>query len=127
VPGCGKGYDVALLAGLEGDNGKKLMEKVVGLDVSSRAVEEATRRFEGEIQGQGNIQFVRGDFFGVNESWKKEGPYDVVYDYTVISHFFANFLPESRFPSSFSHSTGIRATCLGVVGDCRLSWRLIDH
>lgn len=83
VPGCGKGYDVALLAGLRGDAGERIMGKVVGLDVSSKAVEEARGRFEG-IQGTGNIEFVRGDFFGDSEGWVKEGTYDVVYDYTVF-------------------------------------------
>ena len=78
VPGCGKGYDVALLASLRGE--RQRMEKVVGLDVSRLAMEEARRLHAG---GDGNMEFVVGDFFPGNEPWAKEGPYDVIYDYTV--------------------------------------------
>lgn len=117
VPGCGKGYDVALLAALEGDTGTKIMAKVVGLDVSSKAVEEARGRFEGEITGQGNIEFVKGDFFGESETWAKEGPYDVVYDYTVRFPLFSVF--PSDFPFGFSFrfpSARFLIYCLGLLG-----------
>lgn len=72
---------MVLLAGLKDDRGR-VFERVVGLDVSPKAMDEARRRFENEIKEAGNIEFVKGDFFA-NEEWAKEGPYDVVYDYTV--------------------------------------------
>jgi methyl halide transferase len=78
VPGCGRGYDVVLLAGLTADDQK--MEKVVGLDVSSKAVEEARRVHRN---APGRSEFIEGDFFSETEDWAKSGPYDVVYDYTV--------------------------------------------
>jgi len=77
VPGCGRGYDVALLAGLTEEDQK--FEKVVGLDVSTKAIEEARKLHEGK---PGNIEFIAGDFFSTTEEWAQE-IYDVVYDYTV--------------------------------------------
>ena len=74
VPGCGRGYDVALFAGL------KPVEKVVGLDVSSKALDEA-RKIQKEPAGK--MEFVKGDFFSKTEDWATSGPYDIVYDYTV--------------------------------------------
>lgn len=78
VPGCGRGYDVVLLAGLTAENQK--FEKAVGLDVSSKAVEEA-RLFHKDAPG--HSEFVKGDFFSETEEWALAAPYDVVYDYTV--------------------------------------------
>jgi len=74
VPGCGRGYDVALFAGLEP------VEKAVGLDVSSKALDEA-RKVHKDAPGE--VEFVKGDFFSKSENWATSGPYDVVYDYTV--------------------------------------------
>jgi len=87
VPGCGRGYDVVLLASLTGDGGNRVMQRVVGLDVSPTAVEEARTRFEREIGEGGNIVFLTGDFFADEDEWAKMGPYDVVYDYTVSTPF----------------------------------------
>lgn len=84
VPGCGRGYDVALLAGLTAQDQK--MEKVVGLDVSSKAIEEARIVHK---DAQGHPEFIVGDFFSNTEDWARSGPYDVVYDYTV-----RNLLPD---------------------------------
>jgi methyl halide transferase len=78
VPGCGRGYDVVLFAGLTGD--EQNIEKAVGLDVSEKAVEEARER---HANAPGHSEFVTGDFFSDSEDWIKQGPYDVVYDYTV--------------------------------------------
>jgi SAM-dependent methyltransferase len=81
VPGCGRGYDVALLAGLTADGQK--FEKVVGLDVSPKAMEEAKRVH----QSTSGAEFVVGDFFSKTEDWAKTA-YDVVYDYTVRPLYF---------------------------------------
>lgn len=77
VPGCGKGYDVALFAGLTEEDQK--FDKAVGLDISTKAIEEARKLHEGS---PGNIEFIVGDFFSTTEEWAQER-YDVVYDYTV--------------------------------------------
>ena len=79
---------MVLLASLTGDGGNsRVMQRVVGLDVSPTAVEEARTRFEREIGEGGNIVFLMGDFFADDEEWAKMGPYDVVYDYTVFTPF----------------------------------------
>jgi SAM-dependent methyltransferase len=78
VPGCGGGYDVAMLAGLSAQDQK--FEKVVGLDVSPKALEKAKAR---QANGPPSMEFVVGDFFSATEEWATSGPYDVVYDYTV--------------------------------------------
>jgi SAM-dependent methyltransferase len=75
VPGCGRGYDVALFAGLSP------IEKAVGLDVSLKAVEEAKKV---QKDSSGHLEFVLGDFFSKTEHWATSGAYDVVYDYTVL-------------------------------------------
>jgi SAM-dependent methyltransferase len=83
VPGCGKGYDVALFASLTNDDQK--IEKAVGLDVSPKALEEA-RKVHQNVDG--HVEFVLGDFFSETEDWAVSGPYDVVYDYTVFYNIF---------------------------------------
>ena len=78
MPGCGRGYDVELFASLKGDD--QQFEKVVGLDVSPTALSEAKRLHVKE-----NVEFLQGDFFSETDDWAKLAPYDVVYDYTVLS------------------------------------------
>lgn len=86
VPGCGKGYDVLLLASFGYD--------AFGLEVSETAV---TRCYEeqkanghrypvrNEIDGAGKVRFESGDFFSAE--WIKgiadDGKVDLIYDYTV--------------------------------------------
>jgi methyl halide transferase len=82
VPGCGRGYDVALLASLTAEDQR--LDKAVGLDVSSKAVEEARKLQEAQ---PGKSEFVNGDFFSKTEDWAIDGTYDVVYDYTVSELF----------------------------------------
>lgn len=82
VPGCGRGYDVALFAGLPGEDQK--LEKAVGLEVSPKALEEAR---EVHRDSSGHIEFVLGDFFSETEDWAAT-PYDVVYDYAVRTLLF---------------------------------------
>lgn len=86
VPGCGRGYDVLLLASFGYD--------AYGLEVSETAVkrcieEQKTNGHkypprEGSADG-GRISFLYGDFFG--DDWVKnvegDGVFDIIYDYTV--------------------------------------------
>ena len=99
VPGCGRGYDVLLLADLGYD--------VVGLEVSPTALDEA-RAYAAAVAGReptvlegvpvvpGSVTWVLGDFFG--DAWLSEvpgviggggdgeegsGKFDLIFDYTV--------------------------------------------
>ncbi|KAI9750786.1 MAG: hypothetical protein M4579_006307 [Chaenotheca gracillima] len=95
VPGCGRGYDVLLLASFGYD--------AYGLDVSESAIKQC-REFakqragdypprtimENGEGGVGTITFVAGDFF--KDAWVKEvlgedgtGKFDLIYDYTFLS------------------------------------------
>lgn len=86
VPGCGKGYDVLLLASFGYD--------AFGLEVSESAVKRCyeEQRDHGheypvkdEDAGAGTATFVVGDFFATD--WMKaiagDGKVDLIYDYTV--------------------------------------------
>ena len=85
VPGCGKGYDVLLLASFGFDS--------YGLEVSESAVKAAVREREmhglsypvrDSSVGSGIVEFVNGDFFAsdwmVSMAIKQ---FDLIYDYTV--------------------------------------------
>ena len=91
VPGCGRGYDVYLLAAHGWD--------AVGLEVSMEAL-KCAEDIRGAVEsgqvagydtvdpefGKGQARFVRGDFF--TDDWKKElgmekDAFDLIYDYTV--------------------------------------------
>jgi SAM-dependent methyltransferase len=91
VPGCGTGYDVALLASWGYD--------AYGLEISKHAIDEANaylkhsreRVSEGEYSvkdekfGQGSVQCLLGDYFDhawVREAGSVEG-FDLIYDHTV--------------------------------------------
>ena len=86
VPGCGKGYDVLLLASFGYD--------AFGLEVSEMAVkrcyeEQKTNQHKypirDEISGAGRVRFIHGDFFATD--WminvEGDGKLDLIYDYTV--------------------------------------------
>lgn len=95
VPGCGKGYDVALLASYGYDTW--------GLEVSQHALEAAKKyladigegplegeyNIENEAMGRGKMECVLGDFF--EDEWIDkqegggEGGFDLIYDNTVRS------------------------------------------
>ncbi|KAJ9658056.1 hypothetical protein H2201_007951 [Coniosporium apollinis] len=92
VPGCGKGYDVLLLAAAGYD--------AYGVEASKNAVGAAERYAEaagGEEMyeawdqglGKGEVKFLYGDFF--QDGWvegvggKAEGAFDLIYDYTFLS------------------------------------------
>ncbi len=86
VPGCGKGYDVLLLASFGYD--------AFGLEVSETAVkrcyEEQTSNghkypVRDKSCGTGAVKFMHGDFFATD--WmvniEGDGKVDLIYDYTV--------------------------------------------
>jgi SAM-dependent methyltransferase len=89
VPGCGRGYDVLLLASFGYD--------AYGLEISETAVkrcreEQEKAEKEGrypakdEKVGRGKITFINGDFFDGGTWTDREagrGEWDLIYDYTV--------------------------------------------
>ncbi|KAI2613456.1 S-adenosyl-L-methionine-dependent methyltransferase [Hypoxylon sp. NC1633] len=106
VPGCGKGYDVAMLA-LHGFD-------VYGLDVSPKGLETADAYTKAELREPlphnfasddtnrpsgdaiGTVKFLNGDFF--KKDWEKDVStgefqgFDLIYDYT----FLCALAPEMR-------------------------------
>lgn len=95
--GCGRGYDVVMLA-LHGFD-------TYGLDVSETGISAARDNANKEIQspgennfgsnwkgsqGTGAVNFLQADFFAQEEN---ERQYDLIYDYTVrpnIQCFWSN-------------------------------------
>lgn len=86
VPGCGKGYDVLLLASFGYD--------AFGLEVSQTAVNRCQEEqnvnghkysVNDQNSGAGAVKFMHGDFFGAD--WminiEGDGKLDLIYDYTV--------------------------------------------
>lgn len=86
VPGCGRGYDVLLLASFGYD--------AYGLEVSESArkrceEEQANNAHKypvrDETVGAGNAKFLNGNFF--DETWLKEvdgeGKFELIFDYTA--------------------------------------------
>ncbi|ODM16656.1 hypothetical protein SI65_08163 [Aspergillus cristatus] len=93
VPGCGRGYDVVMLA-LHGFD-------AYGLDISATGVAAAeafaSKELQNpsaanfgpnhdnkEFQSPGNVKFLEGNFFA--SEWENEagGEFDLVYDYTFL-------------------------------------------
>ncbi|XP_040381548.1 probable thiol methyltransferase 2 isoform X2 [Oryza brachyantha] len=79
VPGCGTGYDVVALASPE--------RFVVGLDVSSTAVEKA-KQWSSALPNADYFTFLADDFF----EWKPSERFDLIFDYT----FFCALHPSLR-------------------------------
>jgi SAM-dependent methyltransferase len=86
VPGCGKGYDVALFAAHGYD--------AYGLEVSTHAAEAARKYLEepgkGPLEGEylaqdkgvGKMEVLVGDYF--EDGWLVDGgEFDIIYDNTV--------------------------------------------
>ncbi|KAL8815972.1 MAG: hypothetical protein Q9223_004952 [Gallowayella weberi] len=85
VPGCGRGYDVLLLASHGYD--------AYGLEVSEKAVERCYEEkqanghkyaMNGHSSNAGTSTFIKGDFF--DTQWLHAVPgekFDLIYDYTV--------------------------------------------
>lgn len=81
VPGCGRGYDVALLA--------SPTRYAVGLDLSPAGVREAEAYLASAVPDKaGSFEVVAGDFF----AYAPSAPFDFVFDYT----FLCALLPERR-------------------------------
>ncbi|CUS15662.1 unnamed protein product [Tuber aestivum] len=89
VPGCGRGYDVLLLA----QHGYH----AVGVDISAKAIDDAQAWIDNEIQRlkavggplpTGQIDLISGDFF--KDDWVAQvgidanGGFDVIYDYAFL-------------------------------------------
>ncbi|KAH8432480.1 uncharacterized protein LDX57_010117 [Aspergillus melleus] len=74
VPGCGKGYDVVMLA-LHGFD-------VYGLDVSATGVSTAKEYARGELANPQGYNFGSGDFF--KSDWEDGMKFDLIYDYTFL-------------------------------------------
>jgi SAM-dependent methyltransferase len=132
VPGCGKGYDVLLLASWGYD--------AVGVEAAATAIKAATAESQGweekpdyavkdEASGRGSARFVFGDFF--EKEWEKEalaedganeGQWDLIYDYTV-SNMTTDYAGIQRLTSCSScvhcHRRCVRDGLLA----CRLCWR----
>lgn len=88
VPGCGKGYDVLLLASFGYDT--------FGLEVSQTAVKRCYEEQElhggkysvkDKDAGTGMVTFILGDFFATDWTSNIDGDdtFDLIYDYTVNS------------------------------------------
>ena len=88
VPGCGKGYDVLVLASFGYDT--------FGIEVSETAVKRCHEEqgsnshkypARNESDGAGDATFLVGDFFATEwmRSVKGDGKVDLIYDYTVRS------------------------------------------
>jgi SAM-dependent methyltransferase len=91
VPGCGKGYDVALLASWGYDAYGLEVSKHAG-DAAREYLKSAGEGGEGEYavkkegSGRGKMECVVGDFF--DEGWREEaggleGGFEIIYDNTV--------------------------------------------
>ncbi|KAK7732047.1 hypothetical protein SLS57_001027 [Botryosphaeria dothidea] len=121
VPGCGKGYDVVLLASAGYD--------AWGLEVSASAIEKAQawykeleekkfKKYETideEETGRGSVNFVVGDFF--SDSWIKETggtEFDMIYDYTFLSALPPELRPAwaLRMSQLLSHDPNASLICV---------------
>ncbi|KAI4736196.1 S-adenosyl-L-methionine-dependent methyltransferase [Aureobasidium sp. EXF-12298] len=122
VPGCGKGYDVLLLASWGYD--------AVGVEAAATAVKAANAESKGweekpeyvvkdETKGRGSAKFVFGDFFekewekdAIGEDGSKEGQWDLIYDYTFLCALPPALRPNWAARQSSLLSPGGRLICL---------------
>ncbi|RAL12426.1 thiol methyltransferase [Aspergillus homomorphus CBS 101889] len=89
VPGCGKGYDVVMLA-LHGFDAYGLEVSATGVSVAKQYAEselaspQAYNRGAAWVDCQpGKVEFIQGDFF--KRDWEKPGlKFDLIYDYTFL-------------------------------------------
>lgn len=85
VPGCGRGYDVLLLASFGYDAyGLEASEKAVELCVQEQKTNGQKYPAKDESAGSGSATFLQGDFFSDGWAGKiRETGFDLIYDYTV--------------------------------------------
>lgn len=86
VPGCGRGYDVLLLASFGYDAyGLEVSDKTVQMCIQEQITNGHKYPVQDDSVGAGKVSFVQGDFF--SDAWTKEMPggpvFDLIYDYTV--------------------------------------------
>jgi SAM-dependent methyltransferase len=91
VPGCGTGYDVALLASWGYDAyGLEISKHAVDeanayLENSKKSVSEGEYKIKDEKLGKGSVQCLLGDYF--DDAWVREAGglegFDIIYDHTV--------------------------------------------
>ncbi|KAI9883869.1 MAG: hypothetical protein M1823_004360 [Watsoniomyces obsoletus] len=117
VPGCGRGYDVLLLASFGYD--------AYGLDISSTAIAKCNEFARDhasdfpprpEAQEMGRVAFLVGDFF--KEEWlgQVEGgsTFDLIYDYTFLSALPPSLRPawSQRYLQLLSEDPFSRLVCV---------------
>ncbi|CAM0141100.1 unnamed protein product [Umbelopsis sp. WA50703] len=73
VPGCGRGYDVFLLASPE--------RKVVGLDLSETCIQQCLELQQQKQLSDTQISFICDDFFKFN---MPAGKFNLIFDYTFF-------------------------------------------
>lgn len=120
MQGCGKGYDVVMLA-LHGFD-------VVGLEISQKGVSTAEEYASSELQSpqpynfgavgactreSGSISLIQGDFFHPDATSGEK--FDVIYDYTVrYGMFFVVFPAVLMSPVSLCSSSN-HACSMGLT------------
>lgn len=90
VPGCGRGYDVLLLASHGYDAyGLEVSAKATQRCLEEKAANAHTYSPKNESAGAGESTFLNGDFFQSNWASDLGGmeSFDLIYDYTVINFF----------------------------------------
>jgi len=76
IPGCGRGYDVQLLAERYGH--------AIGCDISATGVEEAKKWLSEQPATTGKRSVLLKDFFDTKTGLDADGPFDLIYDYTFL-------------------------------------------
>ncbi|RHZ61550.1 uncharacterized protein CDV56_108851 [Aspergillus thermomutatus] len=118
VPGCGRGYDVVMLA-LHGFDAS-------GLEISAKAVSEAEAYaasamsqpqaynfgagYQAENSSPGSVNFMQGDFF--QPDWSGDEKYDLVYDYTFLCALHPSMRRDWAMRMASLVSTGGLLVCL---------------
>ena len=95
VPGCGRGYDVLLLASF-GYNafGLEVSESAVKLCFEEKRSNGDKYQVKDSSVGAGNADFIKGNFF--EDGWIADttlDKFDIIYDYTV-SNLSAGQVPQ---------------------------------
>ena len=99
VPGCGKGYDVLLLASFGYDAfGLEISEAAVNRCYEEQKANGHSYFVRNDTFGAGAVNFIHGDFFGTDwvTNIEGDGKIDLIYDYTV-GRVFLNRSTSNRF------------------------------